>query len=153
MAWANELKNLASEIANMHTYREDHMNQLKNDTKKKMKGWEDERSKMKTDLFAELEQGDKERAAEVNNLKASVQDFLKKFKDEELAAIIEEHRQRAQDMARFKADVGKMIAEFKVERDQAASAWKDLVGNMGKGPKKTKEKKAAKETKAEEGKE
>jgi len=163
MAWANELKNLTSEIANMHTYREEHVNQLKDENQKKMaefKQGDKDRAKEVADLksttqnlLAEFEQSDKERALEVNHMKASTQDFLKAFKEAWTVEMNAGHEQRVQDLTQFKVDTGKMIAEFKAEQDEAASAWKELVGNMDKGQKDPKEKKAAKETKAEEEKE
>ena len=175
MAWANEFKNLTSEIANMHTYREEHVNQLKDENQQKMNDWKQERTKMKADLMknfkawdkerekeaadikaaaqnllAELEQKDKERAAEVNQLKASTLDFLKAFKKAWSKEMNAGQEQRIQDLTQFKADTGKMIADFKADRDEAALAWKKLVGNMSKGQKAPEEKKAAKKTKAVE---
>lgn len=152
MAWADELKKLTGEIVHMHEERGDYIHNLKRDIHQKMHIWKTERTTMNAVLWTDLDswdqtrkrkiaglkldtkalldefkQKDRKRVEVVNDLRATVQTYLnwkqertKKIREVDMEKIKESNTQRAQEIMQ-------MLAGFKAERDEAASAWRNLA--------------------------
>jgi len=145
MAWANELKNLTGEIVHMHEERGEYIHNLKRDIHQKMHNWKTKRNIMKAVLWADLDswdqtrkrkiaglkldtkalldefkQKDKKRVEVVNDLRTTVQTYLKKIREVDIEKTKESNTLRAQEMMQ-------MLVGYKAERDEAASAWRNLA--------------------------
>lgn len=167
MTWSGEFKNLVEEISNMHQDRIDFINSLKNDIQQMKKDLNGKRTQMRSDLLVsfnawdegrrrqaadfrstaqallkDLKEGNKERAKDMNELRADTQAFLRKFRKEDIGRFEQESKQRANGIAQFKADISTMIGGFREEHDEASGAWKNLVSDLSRtGNEKTEAKK------------